>query len=338
MRLLNDLMFVERLGFHLQGFAKAADQLWTFRCPVCGDSKKNKSKKRGHIFPNKERTALVFKCHNCGDSRSFSNLVKFVDQRLFQEYLFAAMGKSKSVLERLPERAEEIKPAGRVAIKAPITAVRMLPDDHMVVKYISSRKIPQDKWAVLAYTDKFHALAKSIDPDYNFPDKLLNKRAPALILPFMNEKGQFFGMQGRFLDPEAKIRYITILKDKKLDRTFGLDKVNKLERFFVLEGPIDSMFLSNAIAVCGSDMGRIEGENAVFVPDSEPRNPHIVKKIDNLIKAGRKVVLLPKQFAGTDVNDLVLSGYEPEEVEELLDQHTYSGLVASVKFANWRKS
>lgn len=337
MGLLNDLMYVERLGFQLEGFKKLNDNLWNFRCPLCGDSKKNPRKKRGHIFPNKDRSCLMFKCHKCGVSHSFSTLLKLLDKKLFQEYLALSFGKAKSALDHLPARAEEIKPTkAKVAGKANICAINLLPDGHVVKEYLEKRMIPHEKWSRLAYTGKFHQLAKSLDPDYNFPDRLLNIDAPALILPFMDHEG-FFGFQGRFLDPEAKMRYITVLHDKAKERTFGLDKCDKSVPFFVLEGPIDSLFLQNAIAVCGSDMGRISEKTAIFVPDNEPRNKHIVKKVEKLINEGRKVVLLPSEFNGSDINDMVLSGLDLDEIEEILNNFTYSGLPAVVRFNQWRK-
>ena len=51
------------------------------------------------------------------------------------------------------------------------------------------------------------------------PDKLDEKIKEArLIIPFIDENKNFFGYQGRSLDPNSKIRYITdgsILQDAK---------------------------------------------------------------------------------------------------------------------------
>jgi hypothetical protein len=55
------------LAPQLKRFKRVSKNQWQFRCPYCGDSKRNPIKARGYIFPYKGR--LFFKCHNCQISR-----------------------------------------------------------------------------------------------------------------------------------------------------------------------------------------------------------------------------------------------------------------------------
>ena len=59
--------------------------LYNFRCPICGDSKKNKSKTRGYLYAVKANTN--FKCHNCGASMSLNNFLKHVDPAVHKQYV-----------------------------------------------------------------------------------------------------------------------------------------------------------------------------------------------------------------------------------------------------------
>lgn len=189
MRLLSDISFVDRLGYQLEGFKRLNTNLWNFRCPICGDSQKSKTKRRGHIYPNVERTRLMFKCHNCGESMSFSKLLERLDKKLFQEYIFSSIGKSKSILDKLEGSLEvDDAPVVEAAIKSsavPISSVVNLPSDHPVIQYIKAREIPADKWRRIAYTEKFHLLARSLDPLYmpDLVDWQLNRSKPALLFP-----------------------------------------------------------------------------------------------------------------------------------------------------------
>ena len=59
----------------------------TFRCPICGDSKKNKLKKRGYFY----RKTGTFYCFNCGTSMTGYDFLKAicpkdVFDRIIQEY------------------------------------------------------------------------------------------------------------------------------------------------------------------------------------------------------------------------------------------------------------
>ena len=103
-----------------------------------------------------------------------------------------------------------------------------------------------------------------------------------------------------------------------------------------MEGPFDSLFLENCVAMCGSDLDpRTCGwSDSVFVFDNEPRNKQITDRISNAISAGYKVVIWNTALKEKDVNDMVLSGHN---VQNIVESNTHSGLTAQVKFQNWKK-
>ena len=72
-----DSKYVNLISARLEKFKRVKTDLYNFRCPICGDSKKNKSKTRGYIYSVKSNTN--FKCHNCGASMSLNNFIKKVD-------------------------------------------------------------------------------------------------------------------------------------------------------------------------------------------------------------------------------------------------------------------
>ena len=76
-----DLNYISKLQPRLQQFKKKRDYLFNFRCPVCGDSKKNKTKARAYLY--RVKTDMFFKCHNCGMGQSLGNFIKFIDVKSF---------------------------------------------------------------------------------------------------------------------------------------------------------------------------------------------------------------------------------------------------------------
>jgi hypothetical protein len=144
-----------------------------------------------------------------------------------------------------------------------------------------------------------------------------------------------FGFQGRALNPDSKLRYITIMLDEDAPKVYGLDKVDKTKDVFVTEGPFDATFLTNSIAMCGSDVDlSCYDYRFVFVFDNEPRNRQIVNKIDKTISQGQRVVIYPKGIIDKDLNDMVLSGLD---VQEMVKSNIYSGLEAKLKLNEWKK-
>ena len=203
------------------------------------------------------------------------------------------------------------------------TKVSDLPSDHFCRKYCEGRKLPLD---LVYYTEQFSKLA-----DYAGIKVKDNKR---LILPFFDEDGKLFALQGRAFEPGA-IRYLTVLYDKSKEKVFGLDRVDFNETVTVVEGPIDSFFVKNAIAMAGSaGLNNKYFTNSVICYDNEPRNKAIVNKVKKSIDQGFKTVIWPTSLTEKDINDMVLAGYD---VNQLILDHTYSGLQAAIKFNEWKR-
>jgi len=163
----------------------------------------------------------------------------------------------------------------------------------------------------------------------------LRQDSPRIIIPFKDKEGNLFGYQGRSLAPKAKLRYITIMLDEEQPKIFGLDRINQTETVYVTEGPFDSMFLRNSIAMCGSDV-ELRGFDCqfVYIYDNEPRNKQIVERIDKTIRQGNKVVIWPKNIQQKDINDMFLAGLN---VQNVVESNIYSGLEATLKLNDWKK-
>ena len=153
-----------------------------------------------------------------------------------------------------------------------------------------------------------------------------------------------FGIQGRSFKPDG-IRYITIIFDDTKPKIFGLDSVDFSKKTYITEGPIDSMFLPNAVAMAGSNgVKTIDNiafeykQNIVFVYDNEPRNKDICKIMDKVIESGYNIVFWPDHILQKDINEMVMGGIDPADIRLILDNNTYSGLQAKMKMVTWRKT
>ena len=143
------------------------------------------------------------------------------------------------------------------------------------------------------------------------------------------------GLQGRSIDPNP-VKYITVMFDENAPKIYGLDDVEKSKAVYVTEGPFDSTFIRNAIAMCGADadVSRWGIDNPVYVYDNEPRNREIVNRIGRTIDRGDSVVIFPSSIDDKDINDMVISGHD---VQKIVECNTYSGLEAKLKFNTWKK-
>jgi transcription elongation factor Elf1 len=321
-----DLHYATLLSGRLERFKIRSTSPYkiNFRCPVCGDSQKSQAKTRGWLL--EKNNSFHFFCHNCGSSQSFQFFLKNVDGMLYKDYIAEKFLKdTKSSTSTSSEKTEAIEFKRPEFDKHPLKKIKKissLPHDHPLKKYIVKRQIPSSQHYRLYYAPKFRTWINSIIP--NKFEKVGNDE-PRLVIPFVDKEGKTFGVSARGFDPNG-IRYITIMFDDR-PKIFGLDKVDFNKTYFVVEGALDSMFLSNAVAMAGAD-GNVNGlkrtENAIFVFDKEYRNAQICNRMEKLLKQGYRVCIWPQNLPGKDINEMVINGVH--NVEEIIRENTYKGL------------
>ena len=336
-----DTKYANLVGSRLRNFKQKNTYLWNYSCPVCGDSSKNKLKARGYIYRTK--SDLFCKCHNCGHSTNIGNLIKYVDPHLYDEYVLERYkgGASKyNDHKDISDTSVVVEPQVELkdSILDPLKSLDQLPVTHPAVKYVMDRKIPRDFWKLLYFAPKFKAFTNTVSAKFQEP---IQGEHPRMIIPYFNEHGKVFAYQARAYGNEEP-KYFTIKVDETQEKIYGLDRLDFSRRIYVVEGPIDSLFLPNAIAVSGSsfDTPYIRGllTNATIVMDNEPRNKDIVRQLEKYINLGYSVCMYPDTVQQKDINDMVLHGeMSPEEIVDLINTNTFTGMEAKLKFADWRK-
>ena len=319
---LIDDKFINLLSTRLEKFKKVKPSLYNCRCPICGDSQKNKSKARGYFYNIKNNTN--YKCHNCGVNLSFNNFLKQVDPILHRQYSidkFKTGNTGKNFVVEEPKFHFE-KPKFQAKLNLPRST-----ENEEAKKYLESRKLNPNKFY---YSEKFKSWVNSIQ--HTFPD--LKYEESRIVIPlFYNNK--LVGLQGRSLNSKS-IKYITIMLDDDAPKIYGLDEVQKNKTVYITEGPFDSTFISNSIALCGADgdLDKWNIYNRVWIYDNEPRNAEIHKRIAKCIDNSERVVIWPETIKEKDINNMVLSGLN---VQSVIESNTYSGLEAKLKFTTWKK-
>lgn len=326
-----DDKFINLAAASLDKFSKKRPGVYNFRCPYCGDSKKHRNKARGYLI--KKKGNYLYKCHNCGVGRSFGNFLKENVPHLYDEYImehYKEGNTGRGTANPAPVLPTFEKPVFKSKSVIDLTPVSELNNSHLARAYLLGRGIPEEQFDRLYYCPKFKEWTnkqKKVFADTNNDDA-------RIIIPLKDRDGNLFGYQGRSLDADAKMRYVTIMLDEDAPKIFGLDKINPEETVYVTEGPFDSFFIPNSIAMCGSDVDlRSLDYQFVLVYDNEPRNKQIVEKIARAAEQGHKVVIFPKSVREKDLNDMVNSGIN---VKDVIESNIYQGLEAQLKLSSWK--
>lgn len=325
-----DEHYVRLISARLDKFKQVKSGTYTFRCPYCGDSQKHRNKTRGYFFT--KNSGLVYKCHNCGVGRSFGNFLKeqapdVYDEYVMERYKKGLTGKGRNVADPV-FKIEKPK----FKKKGELQSLDCLNNEHPAVGYLLGRQIPKEHFSDLFYTDKFCTWVNTQKPTF----KDVKKDHPRIIIPFIDTNGEWFGFQGRSLNPDDKLRYITIMLDESKIKVFGLNKVDFNKTIYITEGPIDSLYIDNAIAMAGADVDwdLLTDREVVFVYDNEKRNKEIVKRMEKAIDKGYEIVIWPDNLQEKDLNDMFIAGHD---VQSLVEFNTYSGLQAQIKLSEWKK-
>lgn len=300
-----------------------------FRCPICGDSKRSRIKSRGWLYLYKN--SMFYHCFNCNAKLPFGKFLKTLDPVLFSEYRLEKFRDSGNPPIRIDlELSAPIETEVAEGLSL-LPTIADLPHDFPARKYVESRFLPPIALTKLHYCRDFARWTNMMIPDK------LKYTEERIVIPFLDFDGHMFGYQGRSLDPgvENRYRYISIMLEER-PKVFGLDRVDLSRRIYVTEGPIDSFFLPNCIAMAGSDFSFSDGE-LVYVYDNEPRSREIVGFIQGAIDRGDQVVIWPKDFAFKDLNDAVIGGVSVDSLQRVVEDNTYSGVQAKLRMMEWKR-
>jgi len=336
MSIITDTKYLSLLSPRLDRFKKVRDYLWNFRCPQCGDSHKSKSKARGYVY--RKKTDLFFKCHNCGVGQSVGNLIKDLDPFLHKQYIMeryraGETGKRKSKTPEFKFETPTFKPK-ETDIDLP--SIESLPKEHYARVYCEHRVIPQEFMNKIFYAEDFKKWAQSVcQVDYS----TLRQSEPRLVIPFFDKDNQLIGAQGRALR-ESKVRYVTIKVHENAPKVFGLERWNSDQHTYLVEGPIDSLFLPNCLAMAGADMSDLsilDKDKTTLIFDNEPRNFQIARSMVKSLQDGWKIVVWPNSITCKDINDMFLTSIKDARVVEIINTNTYSGQRGEWEVHSWKK-
>lgn len=321
---LIDDKYINLISTRLEKFTKKNSNLYNCRCKLCGDSQKNKSRARGYFYSVKNNTN--YKCHNCGINISLNNYLKQIDPILHQQYClekYSSGFTGKNFTAETP-KFDFKKPVFKKTLNLPKAS-----ENSVAKSYLEDRKLNPDDFY---YAEKFKEWTNTVHK--TFDQKALKYEESRIVIPLYYKK-ELIGFQGRSIGP-SQIKYITIMLVEDAPKIYGYDTVNLSDPIYIIEGPFDSTFIRNSVAMCGSDLNLkdLNISHPVYVYDNEPRNQEIHKRMESRIESGESIVIWPSLIKEKDINDMVLSGLN---VQSVIESNTYSGLVAKLKFNEWKK-
>ena len=306
------------------------------RCKICGDSEKDEFLAR--FWARSIDDTVMLKCFNCDYSNNIANYIKSEEPDLYREYL---MEKRKSNFILPPRDKEDVVKEEKKVIDFLPYSVRLdtLDSKSKLMEYVRKRKIPCEAYDKIFFTKEWQKLVNHVKPDtFTYP-----KDEMRLVIPIFNSDNGIESIQGRALKRDSKVKYMTVKAYEGASKVYGIERVDESKPVVIMEGPLDSLFIDNAIAITGGslDISQIPFKgNRIWALDNEPRHPDTIKRMRKLIEQGESVVFWDKWECSEkdkDINDYIISGASREDVLNYILQNNESGLMAKLRLNKFSK-
>lgn len=245
-------------------------------------------------------------------------------------------------MERMTDKSDKIGDIQYAASSRPVFAekkkalsipsIEELPSEHFAKQWCIDRKIPSAFWKILFFASDFKKFVLD-DFGQEYTNSLFSGDV-RLVIPFYDKNENIFMLQGRTLG-NSKLRYISLKFDKDKKKIYGEERLNENSIVYVVEGPIDSLFINNSVAIAGSELGTVlyKYKHPIFIFDNEPYNKEVISLMKKVVDAGKKIVIWPRHIKQKDINDMVLDDID---VEKEIRENTFEGLEAQAKFMFWK--
>ena len=302
-------------------------------CCICNEGSSQKKKRRCYYIP---KINNIY-CHNCGWSSTPFNWIKKVCN-LTPSEIINEIKEYDTSIEISPYKEEEAEPV-RVSEKLPANSINL--SDPLQVEYHKNNPVV----AACLNLVKKRRLDTAINRCDLYVSLADNVHKNRLVIPFYNEDRSIEFYQTRtVLDKDAKVKPKYLSKINADKTLFNIDKVSgEYPHVFIFEGPLNSMFTKNGVAVCGiTNKGNAtfttrQKQQAdttlalfdkVWVLDSQWLDKTSLEKSEILLKDGHNVFIWPEKF-GTkfkDFNDICMACSINEISHKFITENTFKGL------------
>lgn len=340
-RVAIDRKWISIIGQQIERFHWTKDNVANCRCFICGDSQKSKTKARGYFYEYNNK--YWYKCHNCGLPLPVDSIIRNYFPAQYADYKLELLDIGDSPANNahgqqdskpLPKRKDAID-----LTNAPVECAKNIEHDHEMIQYIWQRGIPKKHWNELYYTNNFRDCIVQMTGNKNYRRL---PRDPRMLLFLMDQNQRIFGVQGRKISNQGNSpKYITIKFDEDAPKLYGLHRLDKSRFMVVVEGPIDSLYLPNAVALCGGDVGHslkpFKGRDVYVALDNEPRNYDTVQRMKRALDMGFKVTFWSVDPSLANDIEEIRHAYGRSRLFKEIAYNSFSGMEGLTELHTWKR-
>lgn len=322
---INKKYFKLAVGFDRLG--RETDVDIAARCPVCGDSKTHKNKKRLHLY-SKNGLELVH-CFN-GDcaahNKTMYSFLKEFFPALLAQYKKENFGNTLEkiangdVFRQFKDKKLDEPEQNEVLVHDLSAYLTPIEQSEPALGYLKGRgcEYRKEKYGQWYYGHQDLKIGETV---YRITN--------AVVIP-LYYKGQMYGFYSRNIENKT---FYTYMHDANIGYKIAFwFYINKNTECLVTEGIFDCLSINfdNKIALMGAKLPEErlkELKDPVFVLDNDKTG--IINAI-GYAKRGYKVFVQPQIYKEKDMNELKLN-YPGLDIYDMIKKNTYQGISAVVR-------
>jgi len=294
-------------------------------CPVCREGKSWGHKRRLFYIPDHGS----IHCKNCHKSWNPTSWIMEVSGKSYPDVIAEAKEYEYVPVELLEKRQNFIKP---VDTPLPRDAINL--SDRQQLEFYKKNKIIRD--CILFMVKR--RLNKAVNRPKDFYISLIDKiHKNRLCIPFVDDTGKIDFYQTRSFLDDPKDQLPKYLGRVGAEKTlFGADRISEdLDYIFIFEGPIDSMFVKNGVAVASITLTQLQQNKLnefpfhkkIWVLDNQHVDETAREATKKLLDDGETVFIWKKGLENfKDFNDICIHKKINEIPTKYIVDNSYTGI------------
>jgi len=303
-------------------------------CPICREGKSLGKKQRCYFIPSRNNIY----CHNCGWSSTPINWIKEVSGENFSDII----DELKNFDIDIENYIEEKKDTKERTITPPLPDDCINLFDNKQVEFFKDNKVVKKAIDIIKGRKLDTAINRPKALYVSLSDKVHKNR---LVIPFYEDGNVVFYQSRSIFHEDPKPKYISKINSTK--SLYGFDMIDpKLDYVFIFEGPINSFFVKNAVAVAGiqekssqsftlkqlEQLNTLKLYKKIWVLDSQWIDSASRSKSKILADQNENIFIWPEKIGRKykDFNDLAMRFDINEISAKFIADNSYKGVGAKI--------
>ena len=316
-----------KLAVGLDAIGKETTVDVTARCPVCGDSRIHKNKKRLHLYiKNSVTNVNCFNGDCAAHNKTMYSFLKEFFPALLAQYKKENFGNTLEkiangdVFRQFKDKKLDEPEQNEVLVHDLSAYLTPIEQSEPVLGYLKGRgcEYRKEKYGQWYYGHQDLKIGETV---YRITN--------AVVIP-LYYKGQMYGFYSRNIENKT---FYTYMHDANIGyKIWNWFNIDKYKPVYIYEGIFDAIAggLKNSIALMGAkipDERLAELDQPVFVLDNDRTG---MMNSLGYAKRNYSVYVQPDVYVEKDMNDLMLR-HPDVNVSELIQKNLYSGISAEVR-------